>query len=132
MSYLRVNERCNGCLACEQNCPARAIDHRDEGSRRIILHSMTRCARCATCWRVCPQDAIEFRHLLEGGWDEVVTLEVVRCEVCGTPVHTARLGETLDPTHADPARPLCADHRARERAATAARLGMHKSLGKES
>jgi ferredoxin len=73
---------------------------------------MARCARCATCWRVCPQDAIEFGHLLDNRWDEVVTLPVVRCEVCGEPLHTARWGDALDDKLAAMTGPLCPRHRA--------------------
>lgn len=113
MSYFKVNERCNGCLACVQNCPANALDHRDEGETRTILHSMTRCARCATCWRICPQDAIEFQHLLRGEWDTVVTLPLLRCSVCGQPVHTTRLPDSVEEKARDLAEPLCDAHRMR-------------------
>lgn len=121
MSYFQVNERCTGCLACVQNCPANALDHRDEGDRRTLRHNMARCARCATCWRVCPEDAIEFQHLLRNQWDEVVTLDLVRCRICGEPVHTGRLAGGLEPRLSDLAEPLCARHRAQ--AAGRARAG---------
>lgn len=120
MSYFQVNDRCDGCLACEQNCPASALDHRDEGETRTLLHSMTRCARCATCWRVCPRDAIEFQHLLRGGWDTVVTLPLLRCAECGQPVHTARLPGSIEESLRDLADPLCDLHRARRHAGNAA------------
>ncbi|MBI5488405.1 MAG: 4Fe-4S dicluster domain-containing protein [Deltaproteobacteria bacterium] len=117
MSYFRVSEACNGCLACVQNCPARALDARDEGDRRTLLHNMARCARCGTCWRVCPQHAVEFQHILANTWDEVVTLPLVRCEVCGEAVHTARLPAGLEPRLAELAPPLCDHHRAARQAA---------------
>lgn len=117
MSYFQVNEACNGCLACVQNCPARALDARDDGDLRILAHNMSRCARCGTCWRVCPQHAVEFQHLLSGGWDEVVRLPLVRCRICGTPVHTARLSAGLEPALAELAPPLCDLHRAQRQAA---------------
>jgi ferredoxin hydrogenase large subunit len=120
MSYFQVNEQCNGCLACVQNCPASALDVRDEQERRTLLHNMSKCARCATCWRVCPQNAIEFQHLLESPWDEVVSLPLVRCRVCGEPVHTIRLAEGLDEQLSDLAAPLCDRHRSRESARTRA------------
>ncbi len=112
MSYFQVNDACNGCLACLQNCPARALDARDEGDRRTLLHNMARCARCGTCWRVCPQHAVEFQHILVNCWDDVVTLPLVRCEVCGEPVYTSRLTATLEPKLAALAPPLCDRHRA--------------------
>ena len=59
------------------------------------MHSMTLCARCGQCWRICPEEAIEFQHLLEGGWDEVVTLNLIRCGICGEPLYTAGFGEKL-------------------------------------
>jgi ferredoxin len=118
MSYFQVNDACNGCLACVQNCPARALDARDEHDRRTLLHNMARCARCGTCWRVCPQHAVEFQHILVNRWDDVVTLPLVRCEVCGEPVYTTRLPATLDPKLVELAAPLCDRHRAFRQADT--------------
>jgi len=112
MAYFQVNDRCTGCLACVQNCPASALDFRDDESRRTLLHNMTRCARCGTCWRVCPRDAIEFQYLLKNRWDEVATLELIRCRVCGEPVHTARLADAVDEKVGPLAEDLCPRHRA--------------------
>jgi formate hydrogenlyase subunit 6/NADH:ubiquinone oxidoreductase subunit I len=113
MSRFQVSEKCNGCLGCVQNCPARALEYRDEGDHRTILHNVARCARCATCYRVCPQHAVEFQHLLEGGWDEVVTLAMVRCRVCGEPVYSERLPGGVDAKLKEFVQPLCPRHRAR-------------------
>ena len=111
MSYFIVNEKCNGCLACVQNCPADALSSEDTADKRILLHNMARCARCGTCWRVCPQDAIEFKHLLESGWDEVLALNLVRCRVCGEALYTANFGETLSAKLNQEPEPLCTRHR---------------------
>ena len=113
MSRFRVSDKCNGCLACVQNCPARALENRDEGVKRTILHNVARCARCATCYRVCPQHAVEFQHLMEGGWAEVVTLAMVRCRVCGEPIYSEQLPAGMDSKLREYVQTLCPRHRAR-------------------
>ena len=111
MAYFQVNHRCNGCMACVQNCPANALRATDEGNRRILSHNMTRCARCGNCWRICPQDAIDFRFLLENRWDTVKTLELIPCSVCGEPMYTPDFKGTLaEKLKQDPA-PVCPKHR---------------------
>ncbi|MFC1798729.1 indolepyruvate ferredoxin oxidoreductase subunit alpha, partial [Thermodesulfobacteriota bacterium] len=95
MSYFVVNDDCNGCMSCVENCPADALDTRTNKNELTLLHNMTKCARCATCWRVCPQNAIEFQHLLNNRWDDVVTLKSVNCEVCDEPVLTQKLNQSL-------------------------------------
>ena len=112
MSYFQVNEKCNGCLACVQNCPAGALRHEDRGARRILLHNMTLCARCGHCWRICPQDAVEFEHLLQSGWDEVVSMELLHCPVCGEPVYTTSFRKVLETRLGQDVETLCARHRA--------------------
>lgn len=116
MSYFRVDERCNGCLACVENCPGQALDYLDEGDRRTLLHSMTRCARCGTCYRVCPRDAVQFQHILDGPWDVVTSLQLVRCTRCGEPVYTRTLPADVEPAVTDLVEPLCDEHRARRAA----------------
>jgi ferredoxin hydrogenase large subunit len=111
MSYFRVNDKCNGCLACLQNCPANAIDVRDSENSRTILHNMARCARCGNCWRICPQLAIEFRFIVENQWDEVVTLPLVRCRVCGDPLGSPAFQETLRAKTGREPEPLCVLHK---------------------
>ena len=111
MSYFQVNEKCDGCLACVQNCPARALDVREDDGIQTLLHNMARCARCATCWRICPRDAIEFQHMLENRWDEVVSHVLVRCKVCGEVVFTKSMTESLDRKVSDLVEPLCSRHK---------------------
>jgi ferredoxin hydrogenase large subunit len=118
MSYFQVNEKCNGCLACVQNCPGRALDARETDGVQTLLHNMARCARCATCWRVCPQEAIEFQHILENRWDEVVTHALVRCTVCGEVVYAQSLTESLDKKVRELVEPLCSRHKMERQADT--------------
>ena len=111
MSFFRVNNKCNGCLACVQNCPATALDYRDDGEKRTLLHNMTRCARCGNCWRVCPEGAIEFQHLLHASWDDVATMSLIRCAVCGEPLYTMDFGDTLAHKLDKDVEALCPQHR---------------------
>ncbi|PIP35550.1 MAG: hypothetical protein COX20_10670 [Desulfobacterales bacterium CG23_combo_of_CG06-09_8_20_14_all_52_9] len=111
MSYFRVNERCNGCLACVENCPADALCARDSKGHRILFHNMARCARCGNCWRICPQDAIEFEYLLKGDWDTVTTLDLVRCEICRDVLYTAPFAKTVSDKLSREMKALCPRHR---------------------
>ncbi len=111
MSFFKVNEKCNGCLACVQNCPASALNFFDQKDSRKIMHNMSLCARCGHCWRICPQDAIEFKVLLTGKFDLVKTLDLLHCRVCGEPIYTASLGDTVSNDIHNSLEPLCPDHK---------------------
>jgi ferredoxin hydrogenase large subunit len=110
MSYFQVNDQCNGCLACVENCPSRALKALDDDNSRTILHNMSRCARCANCWRICPQDAIEFQYILINEWDRVASLELLHCRICGEPIYTVPFGQTLSEKLGQTAEPLCPRH----------------------
>ena len=114
MSFFKLNDNCNGCLACVQNCPASALNFFDKENSRKIMHNMSLCARCGHCWRICPQDAIEFKYLITGRFDLVKTLDLVHCEICGEPICTASLKDTVaDATKKDIAA-RCPDHKGSE------------------
>ncbi len=111
MSYFRILEdKCTGCLACVENCPANALSFKDDGEKRTILHNMVRCARCGNCWRICPKEAIDFGHFLDDKWDEVVSLKIIRCEICGEPVYSENLQDALS-EQKELVVPLCKKHK---------------------
>ena len=116
MSYFRVNKNCNGCLACVENCPSSALSFSDREDRRTLKHNMTKCARCGQCWRICPQKAIEFQHLLVGHWDDVVTLDLICCQVCGEPLYSTAYLETMASELSPTGEALCPQHRQRQAA----------------
>ena len=116
MSYFKVNKNCNGCLSCVENCPASALGYEDCDNQRTLRHNMTKCARCGQCWRVCPQEAIEFQHLLVGQWDDVVTMDLIRCKVCGEPLYSPDYQQKVYDTVKLDSEPLCALHRQRQAA----------------
>ena len=111
MSFFKVNENCNGCLACVQNCPASALNFFDQEKSRKLLHNMSLCARCGHCWRICPQDAIEFKYMITGRFDLVKTLDLLYCEVCGEPIYTAKLGEAVSTKTHKEVEARCPDHK---------------------
>ena len=116
MSYFRVNDKCNGCLSCVENCPASALSYNDRVDQRTLQHNMTQCARCGQCWRICPQKAIEFQHLLVGQWDDVVTLDLVRCRVCDEPLYTTTYQQNVVCEADTSSETLCPQHRQRQAA----------------
>ena len=130
MPYFRVNDKCNGCLACVENCPAAALAFRDRDGRRTLLHNMAKCARCGQCWRVCPQNAIEFQHFLIGEWDQVVTLDLIHCRECGEPLYSTRYEQDLAAKLNTAGDDLCPRHQQRLAAARYVSAGARKTGSK--
>ena len=64
-------EKCVGCLACEQVCPVNAIDHKDlvkePKPTRIIIHYTDTCIFCGECEANCISDHEGIK--LSNEWD---------------------------------------------------------------
>jgi len=88
-------DKCVGCLACEQVCPAEAISHRDivdDGiPRRIMIHYTDTCIFCGSCEANCIADNEGIKLTKE--WElsffdrsqayETIEKELQLCEICG-------------------------------------------------
>ncbi len=89
------SEKCLGCLACEQVCPAEAISHKDiidNGiAKRIMIHYTDTCIFCGSCEAYCIADHEGIK--LSNEWElsffdrknayETIEKELQLCEICG-------------------------------------------------
>jgi len=48
--------------------------------------------------------------MLNGKWDDVVTLELLRCKICGEPLYTPNYGDTLRDKLDHTMEALCSKH----------------------
>jgi hydrogenase-4 component H len=92
-------ERCIGCGACSEVCPAKCIDVVDETAPapvRRLVHHLDACIWCGQCERHCPTgggirmtnewDVVGFRP---EDFEHEVRKELVLCELCGAAVAPA-------------------------------------------
>jgi len=93
-------EKCVGCLACEEICPANAIAHEDivdgnGNAKRIMIHYTDTCIFCGQCEAACIVDHEGIK--LSNDWElsffdrkkesyETIEKELQLCEMCGTPI----------------------------------------------
>ncbi|MBD3370714.1 4Fe-4S dicluster domain-containing protein [Candidatus Fermentibacteria bacterium] len=92
-------EKCVGCLGCEEICPVEAIDHEDvlddpEGPKRVMIHYTDTCIFCGECEAACINDHQGIK--LSDEWElslferseayETIEKELVLCEMCGEPI----------------------------------------------
>ena len=94
-------DKCIGCGACANACPARLISIIDQDTRRTIEFALGRCTYCARCAEVCPEDAITMTQEFELATDDkndlfiTVNLNMVKCERCGKLFATQRMVDKL-------------------------------------
>jgi len=91
-------EKCVGCMACEQVCPVEALDHRDildNGTpRRVLIHYTDTCIFCGSCEAACIADHEGIK--LSTDWElsffdrkeayETIEKELQLCEICGSAI----------------------------------------------
>jgi len=94
------DEKCVGCLACEEVCPVGAIAHEDHvedkaSPKRTLIHYTDTCIFCGQCEASCIADQEGIK--LSNDWElsffdrkkeafEAIEKELQLCEVCGEPV----------------------------------------------
>jgi len=100
-------DRCTGCGACVEACPAGAVTLTDVDGRRIVEVWYGKCTQCARCQEVCPDNAITFKpthDLTTYSKEEIkhkVELPLTKCIICGKPITTdkqsAKINEKIEP-----------------------------------
>jgi hydrogenase-4 component H len=88
-------EKCVGCLACVEVCPANALDYKDstegEVPKRTLIHYTDTCIFCGQCEAACIADKEGIK--LSNDWElsffdrkealEMIEKELQLCEICG-------------------------------------------------
>lgn len=90
------DQKCVGCGACKEVCPAEAIDYQDviddkSNPRRVMIHYTDTCIFCGQCEAACIVDNEGIK--LSTDWelsffdrsksDERIEKELQLCEICG-------------------------------------------------
>jgi len=89
-------EKCVGCLGCEEVCPVEAIDHEDltedkANPKRVMVHYTDTCIFCGQCEAACIADHEGIK--LSTDWElaffdrkeayETIEKALQLCEICG-------------------------------------------------
>ena len=93
-------EKCVGCLACEEVCPPGAIAHEDKVSdkeepKRTMIHYSDTCIFCGQCEAACIAEHEGIKQSNE--WElsffdrkkdgqETIDKELQLCEICASPI----------------------------------------------
>jgi len=91
-------DKCVGCLACEEVCPVNAIAHNDSVDKsnpmRTMIHYTDTCIFCGQCEAACIADheGIKLSNDFELSFFdrkeayETIEKELELCEICGEPI----------------------------------------------
>jgi formate hydrogenlyase subunit 6/NADH:ubiquinone oxidoreductase subunit I len=96
-------DKCLGCLACEEACPSAAIGHQDildgeDFPKRVMIHYTDDCIFCGVCQDACMRETGDKAIVLGNKWElsyfdrsqafETIEKELQLCEVCGDVIAT--------------------------------------------
>jgi hydrogenase-4 component H len=91
-------DKCVGCLACEEVCPVNAIAHNDSVDKsnpmRTMIHYTDTCIFCGQCEAACiaGHEGIKLSNDFELSFFdrkeayETIEKELELCEICGEPI----------------------------------------------
>lgn len=90
------SEKCNGCGACIEVCPADSRKLEDNGKKGIrkIIYLPDKCIFCGQCEAACPPQALkhinefDLANTTRDEYTEVIEKELVSCEKCGKIIST--------------------------------------------
>jgi ferredoxin hydrogenase large subunit len=71
---------------------------------------------------------VAFHHLLQNQWDNVITLDLVTCNVCGEPLYTVDYIEGLQENLKETVEALCSKHKRMTAASPWQRIAPGKSI----
>ena len=69
-------DKCIGCGACANACPAQCILVTDDGAWRTLRFYLERCTYCMRCEEVCPEDAIHRTQLFETATNDLKDMHI--------------------------------------------------------
>jgi len=96
-------DKCIGCWACANVCPAELITFADKDQQRTLRFARI-CvggvsdADCIRCAEVCPEEAITLTPVTEIGPEGeylTATFDLLRCQQCDAPFTTERIVDKL-------------------------------------
>jgi len=89
-------DKCIGCGACVEVCPANARELIDDAEKKIrkLTHLQEKCIYCGQCATYCKWGALEhtqeydLAQLNKEGYTNYIEKELVTCELCGEIITT--------------------------------------------
>jgi formate hydrogenlyase subunit 6/NADH:ubiquinone oxidoreductase subunit I len=91
-------DKCIGCWACTNVCPAELITFADEDQQRTLRFPHTCGEDCIRCAEICPVEAVALTPTTEIAPENeylTATFDLLRCQQCDAPFTTGRILDKL-------------------------------------